>query len=187
MNVSRLIVSLILTPFALLGCDLGPDAGPESSGGADSEMAVSTETSSPTTGEPGGSSGESCGEDESSSSSAGTDTVPELSITSPGMDLEGDQGQVYDGYDDELELWFADVELAGTATDIEDGDLGAEIVWSTDQTDLQAAELGAGASVAVRLYSDDCFGTTHTITATVTDSDGNEVSEPRVVNIWTVC
>ena len=58
--------------------------------------------------------------------------------------------------------------------------------WSTDQS-VQDMMLGTGASATVRLYSDDCFGTVHTITATVSDSDGNEASAQRLINIWTLC
>ncbi|MGB5703724.1 MAG: hypothetical protein WBM48_12970 [Polyangiales bacterium] len=40
----------------------------------------------------------------------------------------------------------------------------------------------------MRLYLDDCFGTTHVITLEVTDSDDETtVSEPRTLMIWTLC
>ena len=77
--------------------------------------------------------------------------------------------------------------LEGVATDAEDGDLSTSIEWTTDQGDIQDAALGTGAELDVRLYSDDCFGTTHTLTANVTDADGNTTSAIRLLNIWTLC
>ena len=79
--------------------------------------------------------------------------------------------------------------LEGLGTDDEDGSLtGDSLVWKTDQTGVQAEVLGTGENPTVRLYSDDCFGTTHVITLEVTDSDGGTtVSEPRTLMIWTLC
>jgi|GEM_PF-2967192 len=116
-----------------------------------------------------------------------TDTPPELVITLPAEDATNDSGPQYDGFDDEMGLWYVDVMLAAEATDAEDGDLSMSIEWTTDQDGIQDAALGSGGEISVRLYSDDCFGTTHVITATVTDADGNSGEAMRVLNLWTLC
>lgn len=120
-------------------------------------------------------------------SDAASDTPPELTITAPAEDATNDAGPMYDGYDDAMGLWYYDVTLTAEAIDAEDGDLSTSIVWSTDQEAIQQAELGTGAEVSVRLYSDDCFGTLHVITATVTDADGNTTDAMRLLNIWELC
>lgn len=56
------------------------------------------------------------------------------------------------------------VSFAGTASDVEDGNLSAKIVWSSNIN----GQLGIGAAVSVILSSG-----THTITARVTDSGGS--------------
>lgn len=111
-------------------------------------------------------------------------TAPTIVITAP---LDKSQ-HYYKGFDDTLKLWYAELTLEGTATDPEDGALtGKSLVWTTDQTTLQDATLGTGAPLTVRLYSDDCFGVTHTITLTATDAAGNSASESVEVFIFTLC
>lgn len=120
----------------------------------------------------------------------GTNSPPEASIVAPAADSgNSNPDYAYDGYDDDLALWYKDVTLEGLGTDDEDGSLtGDSLVWKTDQTEVQEAVLGTGENPTVRLYSDDCFGTTHVVTLEVTDSDDETtVSEPRTLMIWTLC
>ncbi len=178
------------------GCDLtgtDPASEPQTTGPSTSgEVANSTGEAS-STGEAGESThAPDCTETESAGEENSTgepsDTPPMVAVTMPATDLLGDDGVVYDEFDEELGLWYADVELGALATDAEDGDLSAQVVWTTDQSALQDVELGTGATATVRLYSDECFGAVHSITATVTDSDGNvAAAEPRQINIWTLC
>lgn len=116
-----------------------------------------------------------------------TNEAPVVRITEPASDTGvNDTEYVYDG--NEEGLWYTDVSLAGTASDLEDGNLtGASLVWRTNQTSLQDALLGTGTSLVARLYSDSCFGVWHEITLTATDSDGNERSVTRRIFIWTLC
>lgn len=115
-----------------------------------------------------------------------TDLPPDhVAITEPPNDAD----LTYDGFDEAEGKWYKDVVLEGEATDPEDGDLtGSSLTWTTDRADLQgAAGLGAGESVPVRLYGDDCFGVTHEITLTATDSDGNARGTVRIIRLSTVC
>ena len=117
-------------------------------------------------------------------------TAPEATIVEPAADSGiNDAEYAYDDYDSELELWYKDIELVGTGVDMEEGMLtGAALQWKTNQTDVQDQALGTGENPTVRLYSDDCFGTTHIITLEVTDGDGaSTTSEPRTLTIWTLC
>lgn len=170
--------------------DSGP--GDETEGGKGDGSSTSTDTS--TSGEAGtdttatdasdGTTG--TGEGSSSEDGPSTDTPPEVMILEPSTDLVGGESLFYDAM--EGNLWYTDVTLRGMATDAEDGDLSSQIQWETDLVDIQSAALGDGAEVTVRLYSDDCYGVTHTITATVTDSDGNAVdSASRQIRIYTIC
>jgi hypothetical protein len=126
-----------------------------------------------------------CGESEP----AAPNTAPVVEITTPATDIEtSDPDYNYDGYDDTEGLWYADVLLEGDATDAEDGTLGdSDLVWVTDRTDLQDAALGSSSSLLARLYSDDCFGVSHSITLTATDSDGESRTAVREIFIWTLC
>ncbi|MEN0060766.1 MAG: hypothetical protein AAGA48_01385 [Myxococcota bacterium] len=113
------------------------------------------------------------------------DTPPVVTITMP---KKAQSSLFYDGYDNDAMLWYKDVTFEGTATDAEDGELsGASLVWTTNKSGIQEAELGTGGSITARLYSDDCFGATHNITLTGTDSDGNAVSAVVEIFIYTVC
>ena len=124
--------------------------------------------------------------------SACTNTPPTVSITSPpagsgsGPDLTV-SATVTDSTGE-----YAMVTLTGTATDPEDGALtGAKLVWTTSRTDVQAAMLGTGGSVSVKLYVSNptkCFGTVdHVITLTATDSGGASRSVSRVIRVAGLC
>ena len=63
--------------------------------------------------------------------------------------------------------------LIGTATDLEDGDLGASLVWTSSKDGV----LGTGTELGVVLSKGR-----HTITATATDSGG--ASGSAQVSIW---
>ena len=118
-----------------------------------------------------------------------TDEPPTVTITRPAEDTAtNDPDFQHDGFDTDLEMWFKDVELEGEAIDPEDGVLtGDSLVWTTDRSDLQAAELGTGTALTVRLYSDECTGAWHEVTLTATDSDGNARSAVRLIRIWQLC
>lgn len=160
------------------------------SGSSSSTDTTSGSTSSNTDGTDG-SSGE--GTTDGGSSSGGgttggvTDTPPSIGVLSPGTDLLGNSGLIYDGYDETLELWYVDVDLTALAYDQEDGLLSEDVVWTTDQEGIQDAGLGSGAMVTVRFYSDDCFGVTHSVTATVTDTDGNASFAIRNIRVFELC
>ena len=67
------------------------------------------------------------------------------------------------------------VQLQGTASDAEDGSLTGSIDWSSNVD----GPLGTGGSISTSSLSVD----THTITASVTDSDGNTTTDTTVVTI----
>ncbi len=118
-----------------------------------------------------------------------TNTPPEVAITSPAADTStSDDAFAYDGFDDARGMWYKDITLVGRASDAEDGTLtGSSLVWTTNQTTLQVARLGTGTNLTTRIYSNNCFGTWHEITLTVTDSDGNSRTAVRRIFIWTLC
>ena len=118
-----------------------------------------------------------------------TDNAPEVVITTPTEDSGvNDSVFAYDGFDEAKGMWYTDVNLAGRATDTEDGTLpGSALVWTTNQGELQAATLGSGSSLTTRLYSDACTGKQHEITLTATDSAGNVRTVLRRITIWTLC
>ncbi|MDZ7801205.1 MAG: S8 family serine peptidase [Trueperaceae bacterium] len=116
--------------------------------------------------------------------------APEVKITEPAEESDGpnDLDYQYDGFDEERGQWYTDVALAGEATDPEDGDLtGGALRWTTDRSDLQDVDLGAGGSITARLYSDTCTGVEHLVRLTATDTDGNPSSATRTIFIWTLC
>lgn len=120
----------------------------------------------------------------------GTNAAPEATIVTPASDSGIDNPDyVYDDFDSDLGLWYKDVTLEGLGVDPEDGTLtGSSLVWKTNQTTVQDEVLGTGTDLTVRLYSDDCFGTEHTIVLEATDSNGQTTtSEPRMLFIWTLC
>ena len=101
------------------------------------------------------------------------DVSPSVEILRP-----QDGTQVGDeGFDDEMQMGFADVQVLGRANDSEDGALGGDsLIWTTDRTDLQDEFLGFGESLPLRLFTGDICSQragTHEITLTATDSAGN--------------
>jgi hypothetical protein len=112
------------------------------------------------------------------------DQAPTVTIVSPATG----SSFFYDGYDNARGLWYTDLAVVGRATDPEDGTLtGGSLVWTTNQTGIQSPTIGTGTNPTVRIYSNDCFGTTHTIRLTATDSAGHSVSTTITVTIYTVC
>lgn len=109
------------------------------------------------------------------------DLPPRVIITSPADDSEF----FWDGFDDGAGAFYYDIQLTATASDDEDGTL-TDINWSTDATEWQPAFLGNGTTLDTRLFG-DCFGTTHTLRATVTDSGGNTRSATISILIFTLC
>jgi LysM repeat protein len=104
--------------------------------------------------------------------------LPSPHITTP----KGDVQVGYDGYDEIG--WYKDLVLTGSAQDLEDGALSGEsLVWTTDQTSIQAGELGRGAEISTRLYSSVCRGVTHTITLLAVDSQGARSVDVRRVRL----
>ncbi len=116
-----------------------------------------------------------------------TGRPPAVKITSPVADSgPKDDKYVYDGFDPELELWYKEVVLEGSAFDPEDGPLGdSSLVWTTDRSDIQSPTLGTGEEVTARLYSDTRNGVWHEITLTAMDSSGNAKTSVRRIRIWT--
>lgn len=116
---------------------------------------------------------------------------PQVSVTEPPQDTgTSDINFVYDGFDQQLGLWYADATLKASADDPEDGPLtGSSLEWTTDRADLQPggnAMLGTGTELTVRLYSNVAApgGVWHEITVTATDSQGASASATRRVYIW---
>jgi hypothetical protein len=57
------------------------------------------------------------------------------------------------------------------------------MVWTTDRTDLQDGFLGTGRATVVRLYSDQCQATTHTVTLLAADWLGAPGFDSRPVTL----
>ena len=89
-----------------------------------------------------------------------TNLPPSVTITSP--------------QDGETLLAGTDIEFIGDASDPEDGDLGKEIVWTSDQD----GNLGIGSRIVVGLSKGP-----HTIAATVADSKGLEASDSITITV----
>ena len=112
------------------------------------------------------------------------DLSPSASIIQPG------NGASYnaDTYDPEKDQWYVTVNLQGTGTDPEDGALtGGSLVWTDRVNGGSAASLGTSTSLSVRLYAPMCFGNSHQITLTVTDSAGNQATAQITVTVSLLC
>jgi len=90
-----------------------------------------------------------------------TDTPPEVSISSP-TDSSFDPN--------------VSIDFAATATDAEDGNLTADLVWTSDLD----GQIGTGGSVSAT-PSDGV----HAVTASVTDADGNVGSDEITITVGT--
>jgi hypothetical protein len=98
-----------------------------------------------------------------------TNSPPNVKITFP---IDG-SGYPYDGFDQTLNLWYSNIELIGSASDLEDDVLSdSSLIWSSDRNDIQYTALGNGLIIKVTLYSNVCSGVSHVITLTCTDSQG---------------
>jgi hypothetical protein len=117
----------------------------------------------------------------------GGNAAPAVSIIEPASDLLGADRLAYTDFDQGK--WFTEVKLVAEAMDPEDGVLGGEsITWTTDRIDLQPVELGSGEAIRARLYAADCEGgAIHTITVIARDSQGDEVSATRRIEIGQLC
>lgn len=114
----------------------------------------------------------------------GENRPPTVNVTTPASPYVE---IVYTGYDSGRGMWYADVALAGTASDPEDGALsGSALTWTTDRSALQNAVLGHGTSLTARLYSNQCEGTLHAITLEATDGEYTRSAIVRIW-IWTLC
>ena len=118
------------------------------------------------------------------------DQPPTVSITHPSSDVVVNGPDwldwQYDGHDNNVYMLYKDVYFVGVAIDPEDGVLsGGSMVWTTDRTDLQSAQIGTGGSGTFRLYGTD-DSETHVVTLTATDSFGNVRTEQRVIHLWAV-
>ena len=118
------------------------------------------------------------------------DAPPSVSILTPAQDvvINGPDwlDWQYDGVDYNAGMPYKDVSFVGSAIDPEDGALsGGSMVWTTDRTDLQAAQIGTGTSGAFRLYGATATET-HVVTLTATDSYGSQRTEQRVIHLWAV-
>lgn len=89
-----------------------------------------------------------------------SDEAPNLAITSPGNGSSFTEGE--------------SITFTASASDAEDGNIGSSIIWSSNID----GNLGTGASISATLS-----GAAHTISARVTDSDGNQVTQVISVTV----
>ena len=88
-------------------------------------------------------------------------SVPQICIVSPA------DGSIFNS--------GTTVLLQGIASDPEDGDISSSIVWTSD--------LQAGAGIGAELSTSQLIDGVHTITATITDSNGNSSNESVTVTV----
>jgi hypothetical protein len=109
---------------------------------------------------------------------------PDVRITSPA------NGSFWpaDAFDSGQGMRYKQVTLVGQATDPEDGPLsGASLVWTDSVNGGAPQTLGTGGSLTVRLYAPQCYGNTHDITLTATDSGGNSATDTIRVRVDLLC
>jgi hypothetical protein len=84
--------------------------------------------------------------------------------------------------------WFKQVDLAGNAVDSEDGELsGNSLVWKTSVNGGPAQTLGVGPKLSVKLYAPGCFGNTHVLSLTASDSHGHLDTKSVSVTVSQFC
>ena len=88
-------------------------------------------------------------------------SVPQICIVSPA------DGSIFNS--------GTTVLLQGIASDPEDGDISSSIVWTSN--------LQAGAGIGAELSTSQLIDGAHTITATITDSNGNSSNESVTVTV----
>lgn len=86
--------------------------------------------------------------------------TPEISITAPADESNFNPGD--------------NIAFTGTSNDLEDGNLSANIIWTSNQD----GSIGTGSSVSASLSAG-----THRIKASITDADGNSAEEHIIVVI----
>lgn len=117
-----------------------------------------------------------------------TNAKPTATILSPKADLEvWAEGSDAHG-------WYYELDLAGSATDPEDGTLsGSSLKWSTSLASVQpggSGELGSGNNLRVKLYTNYCASPAqyeHLITLTAQDSGGQIGTATVRVRVKLLC
>lgn len=171
--------------LAISGCSDDSDGGAGGSGGSAGTGGSGGEAGTGGVGGDAGASGAGGG-----AGMGGMNTPPEATIITPATDSgNSDPELAYDGFDEDMGLWFKDVAVEGLGEDVEDGTLtGDSLVWKTNQVMIQPEVIGTGTTPTIRLYSDECVGTEHQIRLEATDDDGaTTTSAPRRIVIWTLC
>lgn len=142
-----LAVTLAVAAVAALGCvpDPPPPSDPTTTTTTSPTTTTTTSTSTTTT----------------TTSTTVPNAAPEVTITSPSGDVSVNEVDV--------------IELAATASDPEDGDLGDSVSWTLlgDEPDASPVDLGTGATASAGPLEPG----TYAITATVTDSEGLAASD----------
>ena len=120
--------------------------------------------------------------------STNTPPSPTAPLNSPPVAVilyPGGQARLpYNNFDQDLNLWYTEVVLEGSAADKEDDVLSeSSLVWSTNFRNAKVSRvLGTGNIVNATLYSDTCSGISHRITLTATDSQGDKSTV--VINVF---
>jgi hypothetical protein len=112
----------------------------------------------------------------------------------PYLEIAGPQEGPWNptGYDDENKRYYLVLDGSAYAADAAGRPIdGKDIVWTTDQSGIQPAELGYGASTQIVLYAPDtgetCVSATHRLTVTATDREGNQAKQVIAITIDAGC